>query len=285
MSFNNNRFFLDIFNKILKVNDNEIIIIFDNNNNLWFGLIDIVKALGYSNYRKARIKLKINNDTIKKYIEIQGAPRGAPLNILKKSHPDKKFINEFGLYELLSKSTKPLAKVFMDEYFTNIMPQIRKTGKYIIESQNKKKLDKINKELNKVKHDNKDLINNQRNIVYPIGKALYVIIKFHNDKKYYKVGYTKDLNKRLKVYNTSFPYKIFFNYYIIVNDPLIDKCIKKIFKNEEFIKNKEYYITTLNKIIKFIKSCDKSLNNMCCGYCLKCYNFNKVKLHKCKYLI
>ena len=27
----------------------------------------------------------------------------------------------------------------------------------------------------------------------------------------------------------------------------------------------------------------KNLNNMCCGYCLKCFNFNKVKLHKCKY--
>jgi len=43
LNYYNNRFFLDIFNKILKVNDNEIIIIFDNNNNLWFGLIDIVK--------------------------------------------------------------------------------------------------------------------------------------------------------------------------------------------------------------------------------------------------
>ncbi len=55
-------------------------------------------------------------------------------------------------------------------------------------------------------------------------------------------------------------------------------------RNEEFIKNKEYYKTTLNKIIKFIKSCDKSLNRMCCGYCLKCYNFDKIKLHKCKYI-
>jgi len=45
MSFNNNRFFLDIFNKILKVNDNEIIIIFDKDNNLWFGLRDILRTL------------------------------------------------------------------------------------------------------------------------------------------------------------------------------------------------------------------------------------------------
>ena len=57
-------------------------------------------------------------------------------------------------------------------------------------------------------------INNQINIVYPKGNALYVITKIHNDKKYFKIGYTKDLNKRLKVYNTIFPYKIFYNYYI-----------------------------------------------------------------------
>jgi prophage antirepressor-like protein len=279
-----NSFFLDIFNKILKVNENEIIVIFDNENNIWFSLIDIFKSLGYSNYRKARLKLKINNNTIKKYIGIQGDPRGSPSNILKGMHPDKKFINEQGLYELLSLSTKPLAKIFMDEYFIKIMPQIRKTGKFILDKQNKEKLDKINYRLIKIEHNNKDLLNNQRNIVYPIGKALYVIIKIIDNKKYYKVGYTKDLNKRLKVYNTSFPYKIFFNYYLLVNDPIIDKCIKTIMKNEEFIKNKEYYKTSINKILKFIKSCDKSLNKILCGYCLKCYNFKKIKLHKCKYL-
>ena len=31
-----NNFFLDIFNKILKINDDTIIIIFDVNNNVWF---------------------------------------------------------------------------------------------------------------------------------------------------------------------------------------------------------------------------------------------------------
>ena len=121
------------------------------------------------------------------------------------------------------------------------MPEIRKTGKYILDKQSKQELDKMNHKLSLIQHENKDLLNNQRNVIYPDGNSLYVIIKVINDKKYYKVGYTKDLNKRLKVYNTSFPYKIFFNYYILVNDPLIDKCIKNIFKNEEFIKNKEYY--------------------------------------------
>ena len=54
-------------------------------------------------------------------------------------------------------------------------------------------------------------------------------------------------------------------------------------KNEEFIKNKEYYKTSLNKILKFIIKCDDKLDTICCGYCLKCYNFDKIKIHKCKY--
>jgi prophage antirepressor-like protein len=281
MSLKNNSFFLDIFNKILKVNENEIMIIFDNDNNIWFGLRDIIITLGYSNITKAITEIKISSKYKKEYSKILTPLRRGCRIFIK---PNKKFINESGLYELLSISTKPLAKVFMNEYFTNIMPEIRKTGKFILDNKSKKKLDKINNKLTNVEHYNKDLINNQRNIVYPKGKALYVITKIHNDKKYFKIGYTKDLNKRLKVYNTSFPYKIFYNYYILVNDPQIDKCIKNIMKNDEFIKNKEYYKTTLNKILKFVTSCDESLNKICCGYCLKCYSFSKIKLHKCKYL-
>ena len=256
-------------------------IIFDNDNNIWFSLRDIIKVLEYSNITKAITKIKISSKYKKEYSKILTPHRGVGRIFIK---PNRKFINESGLYELLSISTKPLAKVFMNEYFTNIMPEIRKTGKFILDNKSKKKLDKVNNKLTNVEHDNKDLINNQRNIVYPKGKALYVITKIHNNKNYFKIGYTKDLNKRLKVYNTSFPYKIFYNYYILVNDPQIDKCIKNIMKNEEFIKNKEYYKTTLNKILKFVKLCDESLNKICCGYCLKCYSFSKIKLHKCKYL-
>ena len=66
-----------------------------------------------------------------------------PLNM----QPRAKFINESGLYELLSISTKPLAKIFMDRYFTDIMPEIRKNGKYILSKQEMNKTTEINKEL------------------------------------------------------------------------------------------------------------------------------------------
>ena len=269
-------FFLDILNRILKVDNDEISIIYEKNNKIWFGFRDILKVLKYVNYKKAIKNLKIQDKFMQKYSNLQGAPVGAPLTI----HPEKLFINESGLYELLSISKKPLAKIFMDKYFTEIMPLIRQNGEYIMNSHD----NKLRIEINNKIEENKQLLNNQRNIVYPEGNAIYIIKQVVNNKKYYKIGYTKNLNKRLKVYNTGNANKILFNYFILVKDNDIDACIKKIMKNEEFIRNKEYYKSTMTQILKFITKCDANLNNICCGYCLKCYNFTKIKLHKCKFL-
>ena len=208
-------------------------------------------------------------------------PPGVPL---EGTHPDKKFINESGLYELLSLSTKPLAKIFMDKYFREIMPKIRETGTYTLNKNNLKQIQNINKKLAETKNINKQLLNNQRNIIYPIQNAIYIIIRNIRNKKYYKIGYTTNLNKRLKVYNTSFPNKILYNYYLLIDNKEIDSCIKQIMKNKEFIKNKEYYMSTLNKILKFINKCNKKIDKIYCGYCLKSFNFDKIKLHKCKYI-
>ena len=281
MSKKENIFFMEIFNNILKINKKEIMIVYDVDGNIWFGLRDIIKSLGYSNYKKANAKLKITSINIKKYKEIKGTPQGVPLDV----QPHKKFINESGLYELLSISTKPLAKIFMDKYFKDIMPSIRKTGKYILDNENKTKLHTINNKLNSVKQTNKSLLNNQRNIKYPVGNAIYIITKKIKTKKYYKIGYTKDLNKRLSVYNTSLPNKILYDYFILVENKEIDNCIKKILRDKEFIKNKEYYMSNMNEIINFIKKCDNRLKKISCGYCNKLYllNHNIISKHKCKW--
>ena len=281
MSNKKNIFFMEILNNILKINENEIMIIYDNDGDIWFGLRDIIKSLGYSNYKKANTKLQITRTNIKKCKDIRGTPGGVPLEV----QPHKKFINESGLYELLSISTKPLAKIFMDKYFKDIMPTIRKTGKYILDSENKTKLNTINNKLNSIKETNKNLLNNLRNIKYPTGNAIYIMTKKIKTKKYYKIGYTKDLNKRLSVYNTSSPNKILYDYFILVENKEIDRCIKKILRDKEFIKNKEYYMSNMNEIIDFIKKCDDRLKKISCGYCHKLYplNYKIINKHKCKW--
>ena len=76
--------------------------------------------------------------------------------------------------------------------------------------------------------------------------------------------------------------KIYFNYIIKVENIEIDKCIKKIMKNQEYIKNKEFYKITLNSALKFINKCSTNIDNIMCGYCLQNYKFETISKHKCK---
>ena len=52
----------------------------------------------------------------------------------------------------------------MNRYFSEIMPELRKHGKYILDKNDQNKTDRINKEL---EQENLELKNNLRNIVYP----------------------------------------------------------------------------------------------------------------------
>jgi prophage antirepressor-like protein len=210
--------FIDIFNNLLKYNEKEVFIIVDMNNQIWFKLKDIVKLLDYNDYSRTVSRLKLDNSNKKTFSNIKALPSMAvPYNF----QPSTIFIDEAGLYKLLTNSTKELAKKFRDEVFSKILPTIRKTGSYNIG--NKEKIKKLNNEIIQLK-------NNQRNIIYPKGSAIYVIKQDYNNKKYYKIGYTKDLNKRLKVYNTGSPNKILYKFYCLIKDPSIDKCIRHVLK-------------------------------------------------------
>jgi prophage antirepressor-like protein len=223
----------------------------------------MVKSLGYTDVLHAKKYLKISMINKIKFNQMRVCGLPHTLTI----QPHKIFINESGLYEMLSTSTKPLAKIFMNKYFTDIMPIIRKTGKYILDSSSKKELNKINKKLKLTKKSNKQLLINQKNMDYPEGSHIYIIKQKDNNKLFYKIGYTKNLNKRIKIYNTSNANKIYFNYIIKVENKEIDKCIKHILKNKEYIKNKEFYYLNLKTALSFIKKCSNHLNNISCGYC------------------
>ena len=53
-------------------------------------------------------------------------------------------ISESGLFMLLDKSVKPKAIELKRILYGDILPSIRKTGKYIVNSTDKKKLKRIN---------------------------------------------------------------------------------------------------------------------------------------------
>lgn len=60
-------FFLEIFNNLLKLNNKDIIIIFDVDGNIWFKFRDVLIALGYTDldHMIKDIKININNKKLK----------------------------------------------------------------------------------------------------------------------------------------------------------------------------------------------------------------------------
>ena len=88
---NSNNFFLDIFNELLKINEDNIIIVFDINGDIWFALRDILKALGYSSIKKVIYTININTNNKKYYKNISILPNGSTLY---NSQPSRLFINE-----------------------------------------------------------------------------------------------------------------------------------------------------------------------------------------------
>ena len=271
-----NNFYLDIFNKLLSINDHKIFIVFDTDKNIWFHFKDLLMALGYKDAKKAIKRLEIDNKYLKKLNIVRGASQ-AP-NV----HPQSKMINNNGLFMLLSMSTKPLAKQFMEKYIDDIMPSIFNTGKYISNDKEMKKIKELNHKISDLKHNTKILINNQTNIIYPKGSAVYIIKQTYNNKIYYKVGHTINLNTRLHTYNTGLVNKIHYNFYSLIEDSKIDACIKNAMKDKEYIKNKEFYKASLSSVFKFINKCNNRIKHVYCGYCQKNMSFTIACEHKCK---
>lgn len=55
-------FYLDIFNKLLSINEHKIFIVFDKNENIWFCLRDLLLALGYKDTKDAIRSLDIDDE-------------------------------------------------------------------------------------------------------------------------------------------------------------------------------------------------------------------------------
>ena len=93
----------------------------DPNSEIWFCGTDVCDILGYTNSRKAsQDHCKVSGVT-KRYISY---PSGRKEVI---------FINEPNLYRLIIKSRKPEAEPFEAWVFEEVLPQIRKTGRYEIQ--------------------------------------------------------------------------------------------------------------------------------------------------------
>lgn len=118
------------------------------------------------------------------------------------------FLTEFGLYELLFRSRKPIAKIFK-KWVCEVIKELRLTGQYKLEKENeqlKNDLEQANCTIEEVKQEMNDEIENitnacERNIVRTHNMVPLVYIASVAERLL-KFGYTFDLKERRWTHRT-----------------------------------------------------------------------------------
>ena len=260
---------IDIYNNSLKYNNKIINFVIDRNGIIWFKFLSICKILNYKSSKDAlrdhifkENKIKLKN--LKLYFKI-------------KDQPNTIYINESGLYTFLFKSRMKKALDFQLWIVNDVLPNIRKYGKYEVNKKIKDKLKNLNNKIKELKKANIILKNNMIKNKYPIGEHVYIIL----DDNKYKIGYTKDLKKRLEVYNTGKANKVEYAYYIKTKCAYeIELCVKSLLNKYIYKSNKEFYDCSLEKIIEAIKKCIKVEKK-----CNKCNEINSIIQNGGNYII
>lgn len=99
-------------------NGNVIRTIIDENDNVWFAGVDVCNQLDYSNSYQTCMKLDEDERKLDYITDSQGKQK------------ETLTINESGLYSLILSSSKPEAKTFKRWITHDVLPTIRKSGKY-----------------------------------------------------------------------------------------------------------------------------------------------------------
>ena len=93
------------------------------------------------------------------------------------------------------------------------------------------------------------------------GNCIYIITDRWREKDYLKIGYTDNINARLRTYRTSMPdVKIEFLLYLTENK-VLEKCLKLRYASKLVQKNHEYVIdATVEQLVKSINTLTKYLS-------------------------
>ena len=125
---------MSIIEKVFHYEENEISVI-KSKGEIWFGGKDIAKALGYSIPRVDRSSLEC--------LSKRGLKRTPPSPPLKNEQKSAIFINESGLYSIILQSKLESAKAFKRWVTKDVLPSIRKTGRYNCDDMNDKYNDSL----------------------------------------------------------------------------------------------------------------------------------------------
>ena len=264
---------IKLFDNLITLNNIDIAIFYDKDKKIWFSLRDIFNALGYKNIKAEIKRLDINEKHITNYSNLRNNLIINNNNIKTRTHlhPQLKLVDEAGIYVILNKSNKPIAKEFQDELFSNILPKLREDGEFKFNSNDRKELKNLKHKLTLIKKEQliKRLTSKKYSKYNNIsGKGFIYILKvkiLRDGVKTicYKIGYATDLNERLETYKTGHPdIELVHQENVNVNKKQLEKCVlslnilKRLSSKSEIICD-----SSLEDIIKEIKECKTFINN------------------------
>jgi len=260
------------FNNLITLNNEDINIYFDINKKIWFSLRDVFRALEYKDIKKEIKRIDIDKKHITTYGNIYINDDDNNTNDENKDkpnkiHPHMVMIDESGIYNLLDKSNKPIAKQFRDELFTNILPEFRKTGNIKANNIDKKKLKKLTKKLQLIQKEQSIRNTTTKKYTNTTGKGfIYVlnakILKNGKEKLCYKLGYATNLNERLDTYKTGHPdIELVYQENVNVSKKQLEKCVLNLnIMKRLSSKNEIICDSSLEEIKEEIKDCKKLIS-------------------------
>jgi len=219
--------FIDDFFKIIKN--------YDDFDNLFYIYLDNVSK--WVNQKKSNIKrtlIKNFSKNVDYSIEKIEIGRGKPKeNILLKSSTFKKLC-----MMLNNKKAKEVR-----EYFLKVEETLDKYKDYII---------------NSLKTQVKQMDTSLKSRKKPSKGVIYGFEITDNNRKFIKIGKSKDLKKRMQQHNSSHADKIDVEFIFETdNFSEVEGCIKQIMKKYQYRKGKEVYEVSIDKLKKLAYECDK----------------------------
>lgn len=105
----------------------DVAVILDLAGDIWFKGVDIARALDMSEPSVA-VSLNVENEYTKPYTELSFD--NVKYRHIPGEHPATTFVNERGMYRFVLRSRMPKARAFESWVYDEVLPSIRKHGKY-----------------------------------------------------------------------------------------------------------------------------------------------------------
>ena len=235
-------------NNYIEFDNIQVHVLFDKHENVWFNAKQIIKALGYKDYR----------DAIRKHVNKKYTLQKKQLTDDSIGQPTSLYLNEASLYRLIFKSRLPKAIKFADWVYEDLLPTIRKFGTYKLKKNTENDIQILLKQINFLEKQNNLLKNDLKKETFPQATLVYVIDYSTDFEEIYRIGRTTNMASRKKIYNTHTLNKMNVVHYVETDCAnRFEICLKSMLYDYRYRNNKDFYMCSL----KFIKDSFKRCNN------------------------